>query len=260
MTHAAVAQHVRALEDRFGQTLMERAGRGMVATEAGARLSEDLARGFAEIAAGVRSLDEALTLGPLSITTTRTFAETWLMPRLPRFWKAHPDIPLTISADDAVADLRRDGHHIAIRYGATGQWPGLDARLLTSGHSVLVGHPDIANRIDPDEPLMDELQKLPWLITTTFDDFIAWIAGQGLDLDRVQASYFGSNSLVLAGTRAGGRPVDAADHRGRRRYRRRAACRADGARRRRSALQSLRRDTVGSGPGPGPGIRALAAC
>jgi len=204
VTHAAVAQHVRGLEERFGQSLMERGGRGMAPTAVGAALAEALARGFGEIAAGVRDVDNTLSRGPLSITTTRTFAETWLMPRLPRFWSAHPEIPLTISADDAVSDMRRDGHHLAIRYGATGYWSGHDARLLTSGHSVLVGHPDIANRIDPNRPLIEELQKLPWLIATAFDQFIAWIADQGLDLDTVQASYFDTNSLVLAGTRAGG--------------------------------------------------------
>lgn len=204
VTHAAIAQHVRALEERFGQSLMERAGRGVATTPAGARLADDLSRGFAEIAAGVRALDAMRSSGPLSVTTTRTFAETWLMPRLPRFWAAHPEIPLSISADDAVADLRRDGHHVAIRYGATGDWPGLESRFLTSGHSVLVGHPDLVAQIDPDADVIAEFQKLPWLVATTFDEFLVWIADQGLDMDRVKASYFDSNSLVLAGTRAGG--------------------------------------------------------
>ena len=204
VTHAAIAQHVRALEDRFGQPLMTRAGRGVAPTEAGARLAEDLSRGFAEIAAGVRHLDRSKATGPLAVTTTRTFAETWLMPRLPRFWAAHPDIPLIISASDDVADLRRDGFDAAIRYGATGLWPGLEARHLTKGHSVLVGHPDLVARMDPDGDFLAELAKLPWLLTKGFPDFERWAVVQGIDLSAVQSSIFDANSLVLAGTRAGG--------------------------------------------------------
>lgn len=204
VTHAAIAQHVRALEDRFGQPLMERVGRGVAPTESGEKFADDLARGFSEIAAGVHSIDAMRGTGPLSITTTRTFAETWLMPRLRGFWAAHPDIPLTISADDDVSDLRRDGHDLAIRYGATGNWPGLSSRFLTSGHSVLVAHPDLAARIDPKADLIAELQKLPWMVATVFDDFLAWAQSLGIDLDAAQTSYFDSNSLVLAGTRAGG--------------------------------------------------------
>ena len=56
VTHAAIAQHVRALEDEFGETLMERQGRNMVPTPAGRRFAHDLEAGFSEIAAGVRAL------------------------------------------------------------------------------------------------------------------------------------------------------------------------------------------------------------
>ncbi|MEM1272595.1 MAG: LysR family transcriptional regulator [Pseudomonadota bacterium] len=204
VTHAAVAQHVRALEDRFGQALMARAGRGVIPTEAGARLASDLARGFAEIAGGVRAIDALRGDGPLSITTTRTFAENWLMPRLPEFWSSHPETPLTISADDTAVDLRQTGHHIGIRYGATGSWPGLDARLLQSGYSVLVAHPKIAARVDGTQDWAQEMAKLPWLIENNFLEFHEWIEAQGISLQDVQVSYFDANPLVLAGTRAGG--------------------------------------------------------
>ncbi|MEM9318213.1 MAG: LysR family transcriptional regulator [Pseudomonadota bacterium] len=203
VTHAAVAQHVRALEERFGLPLMVRSGRGMVATVEGAQLADALGRGFAEIAGGVRALDEAQADGPLCLTTTRTFAENWLAPRLPRFWSSHADITLAISTGDAVIDLRQEGFHMAIRYSTTGQWPGYDARYLTSGRTVLVGHPDLAARVDGNADLLAEIEKLPWLIETDYTDFKAWMAAQGIVLDRVRATYLKGNPLVLSATRAG---------------------------------------------------------
>ncbi|MBF9034956.1 LysR family transcriptional regulator [Rhodobacterales bacterium HKCCE2091] len=207
VTHAAIAQHVRALEDRFGQPLMERSGRAMQPTAAGARLAADLARGFAEIAAGVRALDATTDAGPLALTTTRTFAENWLMPRLAGFWGEHPEIPLSISADDRVADLRRDGLHLAIRYGR-GKWPGLEAEFLTAANTIVVASPSLAARLpggfEPGHPgSLAALTDLPWLIDESYAEFTAWMRSKGLEPRDLKATQLQSNALVLAGTRAG---------------------------------------------------------
>ncbi|MBF9030652.1 LysR family transcriptional regulator [Rhodobacterales bacterium HKCCE3408] len=202
VTHAAVAQHVRALETHFGTALLERSGRTMTPTESGFALAAGLARGFEEIAASVRSLAASRGTGPLALTTTRTFAENWLMPRLPGFWSAHPDIPLSIFADDAVHDIRREGLHMAIRYGR-GNWPGVTSQFLFSGQTVVVAHPDLAGKIDRTGDVMGQLAKLPWLVETGYTDYFAWIAAQGLPADKMTITQFDGNPLVLAGTRAG---------------------------------------------------------
>lgn len=207
VTHAAIAQHVRSLESHFGQPLMTREGRGMEPTQAGRRLAGDLANGFAEIAAGVRGVMQQRGDGPISLTTTQSFAENWLMPRLAGFWQARPDIPLTIGADDRVHDLRREGLDIAIRYGR-GKWPGLEAEFLTSANTVLVGHPALAARLpltyaatSPEAPAM--LAELPWIVDQDYAEFFTWIRAQGLDPDTLPATRLSGNTLVLAACRAG---------------------------------------------------------
>ena len=117
VTHAAIAQHVRSLETHVGQPLLTRAGRRMVPTEAGARLATDLNDGFGQIIAGVRRLSEDADKRPIQITCTPNFAENWLMPRLIEFWGKHPDITLSVTPDNNIVDLRRDGYDVAIRYG-----------------------------------------------------------------------------------------------------------------------------------------------
>lgn len=207
VTHAAIAQHVRALEAHFGQQLIERQGRAMVPTPAGKRLAQDLAAGFAEIAAGVRTLTEARGDGPISLTTTQSFAENWLMPRLAGFWQARPDIPLTIAPDNQVHDLRREGHHLAIRYGR-GTWPGVEARLLTPANTIVVAHPAIAALLPEtyaaDAPdAVEMLADLPWVVDVWYGEFFTWIETEGLARTDVRATELATNNLVLAACRAG---------------------------------------------------------
>ncbi len=207
VTHAAIAQHVRSLETHFGQALLERAGRGMVPTAAGRQLAGDLNAGFAEIGAGVRSLMQAKGAQPISLTTTVTFAENWLMPRIAKFWSAHPDIPVTIAADNRVHDLRREGHDFAIRYGS-GKWPGLEARYLANALSLVVACPSVAARLpkeysasSPDAAT--QLAALPWLTHRGYGELESWIRAQGLKPDCLNSTELETNSLVLAACRAG---------------------------------------------------------
>ncbi len=207
VTHAAIAQHVRALEDEFGETLMERQGRNMVPTPAGRRFAHDLEAGFSEIAAGVRALRQSRGEGPISLTTTVTFAENWLMPRIARFWVERPDIPITIAADNRVHDLRREGHDLAIRYGR-GDWPGLEVTLLTPADTVIVAHPEVAARLpegydpaDPEAPAI--LARMPWLIDRSYGEVDSWLVDKGLDADALRRTELEGNNLVLAASRAG---------------------------------------------------------
>lgn len=206
VTHAAVAQHVRSLEAHFGQSLMQRQGRGVVATAMGQQLAGDLTRGFGEIAAGVRALTAEADGRPMSITTTPTFAENWLMPRLVKFWADHPEIALTVVAEEKIHDLRSDGHAMAIRYGR-GDWPGVEVEHLYSACPVIVAHPDLAGLPKGPAPGLPEditrLQDLPWLFDRSYEEFMRWLRENGLDPDAVRHTNLGKNTLVLAACRSG---------------------------------------------------------
>lgn len=207
VTHAAIAQHVRALEDHFGQPLMERSGRSMAVTAAGRRLAQDLGDGFGLIAAGVRALSQARADRPIAVSTTQNFAENWLAARLAGFWKAHPELPVTIAPDNAMVDLRRDGFDLAIRFGQ-GRWPGVEARLLTRGHRVVVASPDVAAQLPTGysttaPKAIQALTGFPWLPDPTDMEIFTWFRALGADPDRMQVTRMQTNGLVLAAVRSG---------------------------------------------------------
>src|SRR5688500_3821208 len=116
LTQAAVSYQVKALEDRLGAPLFVRE-RGRVRLSApGQRLLPTLSQAFDAIEAAFASNsaeDEAL----LTITTTHTYANTWLAWRLGAFQMAHPDLAVRMSTDNALVDLRSGEADVAIRAG-----------------------------------------------------------------------------------------------------------------------------------------------
>lgn len=205
VTHAAIAAHVRALESEFGQPLLRRSGRGMVPTQAGADLSRDLGNGFSEIAAGVRSLKQGREDRPVTLTTTPSFAENWLMPCLPAFWSAHPEVPLTVRTDHNIVDLRREGVDLAIRHGK-GPWPGLEGTILTQAKMVVVAQPGRFGPVPEDltsKAAWSRLKNLRWLLNEANDEYNQRLQRLGIGKDALKATVLESNILLLPACRAG---------------------------------------------------------
>ena len=200
VTHAAIAQHVRSLETHVGQPLLTRAGRRMVPTEAGARLATDLNDGFGQIIAGVRRLNEDADKRPIQITCTPNFAENWLMPRLIEFWGKHPDITLSVTPDNNIVDLRRDGYDVAIRYG-NGEWPGTDSAHLVKADYVVVVHRDLLGGRRP--CCMTELTDVPWVFCPHLPVYRTWAVQSGLDPAKITEHELATMSMVSSAVKSG---------------------------------------------------------
>jgi LysR family glycine cleavage system transcriptional activator len=200
VTHAAIAGHVRALEQFFGTTLLTRAGRGMDPTPEGALLARSLSEGFEVIVAACRDLVDRGKARPLSVTTTPTFAEQWLMPRLSTFWAAHPDVSVTINPTADVTDLRRNGHDVAIRYGK-GDWEGLESEPLLVGDFLVVAAPNLAARLR-DAPL-DILARQLWLMSDNRAEAPHIVAALGIEEADLRSYTLATNGMVLSALRAG---------------------------------------------------------
>lgn len=116
VTVAAVSHQVRQLEDGLGQKLLER-GRMVTLTPAGKAIYPLLRDGFDQIAQAFALLGGAKEGDAIQVSTTRAFAERWLMPRLAKFNEIYPHILVSIHASEKVVDLRSETVDLAIRYG-----------------------------------------------------------------------------------------------------------------------------------------------
>lgn len=98
VTPAAISHQVKALEEFLGIPLFRRLNRGLELTPAARAALPKLSEGFASLAQAVASMRPQPDIGQLTINVAPSFAARWLMPRLHRFFAAHPDIDVRISA------------------------------------------------------------------------------------------------------------------------------------------------------------------
>lgn len=178
VTHAAIAQQVKKLEEWFGVPLMQRAGRGVATTEQGSTLARGLTEGFATIQTAVDTLSEDDAARPLKITLTPSFAANWLMPRLGGFRAAHPDIEIMLNPTAEAIDLIADGYDIGFRFGA-GEWARLETEhILDGGHAVFAATSLLAGR-KVESPA--DVAALPWVQELGMDERGVWLKAHGIE-------------------------------------------------------------------------------
>ncbi len=200
VTHAAVAQQVRALEAHLGMPLVFREGRGLGLTDEGARLAAACREGFETIETAVAELTDADRARPLRITITPSFAAQWLMPRLGGFWAKHPEIALSLHPDQRVVDLAAERMDLAIRFGA-GSWPGTEAELLTPAFYTVVGAPSLVGDAQTMTP--DDMARLPWVIEEGWPEQFAWLKSIGVDPENIVRHVVPTEELALSAARQG---------------------------------------------------------
>lgn len=148
LTHSAISQQIKLLEEQLGFALFDRRGRRVVLNAAGAALLRAVEPALAQIDEGVRAAAVAASGAEhrLRITVLPSFAQHWLLPRMGLWRERHPDISMELHTSQEVMDLKRDGFHAALRQGK-GPWRGLQATCLIDSPSVVVCTPVVARRL-----------------------------------------------------------------------------------------------------------------
>ncbi|ASC66282.1 LysR family transcriptional regulator [Achromobacter denitrificans] len=131
LTHSAVSQQIKGLEEQLGFPLFERSGRGIVLNTAGAALLCAVQGALTQLDEGVLAASAAAAGDEqrLRVSVLPSFAQRWLLPRMARWRARHPSLALEIDSSQQVVDLLRDGFHAALRFGR-GPWAGVESEPL----------------------------------------------------------------------------------------------------------------------------------
>ncbi|WP_424820537.1 LysR family transcriptional regulator [Salinisphaera sp.] len=154
LSPAMVGNHLRALEERTGMTLLNRTTRRQSLTEFG----RVYYRRCVEILELIEDTDmlaqqsHAVPRGKLRITAPHAFGADWLMPALTAYTAQYPQVNIDLVVDDRLFDLVDDQFEAAIRIGELAN-EDLVARRLSPFRSVLCAAPAyIAARGQPHQP------------------------------------------------------------------------------------------------------------
>ena len=119
VSHSAVSQALRRLEERLGVALVQRTTRSVRLTDAGERLYASVRPALDEVRAAVAAVGELgeAPRGTLRLHLT-TGAETYFNgPLLAGFLAAHPHVRLDLSVSETAVDIVAEGYDAGARLG-----------------------------------------------------------------------------------------------------------------------------------------------
>jgi LysR family transcriptional regulator, glycine cleavage system transcriptional activator len=133
VTHGAVSQQIRLLEDWLGSpALFRRSVRRVVLTPAGAALLAEFGPALDRISAAVqqhRARQGDAPVAVLRVNALATFSMRWLLPRIRRFRAEHPDIEVRLTTSNETIDALSDSFDVVIRGGPDASY-GFSSRFL----------------------------------------------------------------------------------------------------------------------------------
>jgi DNA-binding transcriptional LysR family regulator len=100
-THGAVSKQLRALHDDLGFQLFDKAGTGLKANAVGLELADAVSKALGELSTRYGQVRRQARSPQVHVACSATFAMGWLVPHLPAFAQAHPDIRIRLSMTSA---------------------------------------------------------------------------------------------------------------------------------------------------------------
>lgn len=203
VTQAAISHQIKGLEEWLGHPLFRRMNRALALTEAGMAYLAPVGTAMDTLAEATERLFQSEGGGALTVTTMPSFAAKWLVMRLARFQRRHPEWDVRVQTSVQMTDFARQDIDLAIRFGR-GRWPGLTAeRLLTEDIFPVCSPALLDGPSPPSHP--EDLGRY----TLLHDDYeISWAhwfaaAGIGCTLDSDRGLHFDDSSLTLQAAIAG---------------------------------------------------------
>ena len=203
LTHSAISQQIRTLEEFVGQPLFVREGGGVVLTDAGVLFANQLADGFEQIDRALSSVKERTVKQSITLDVDPELAQSWLVARLPALLGALAGTSLTVLSTRRYERSAFERVDIALRYGY-GEWEGFENALICGDRLTAVGSPALLEARGLNLPLTaEQVLDLP-LLGYTKRSWIPWLTAAGMPAVEPDAvAVFDNAAGLIAAASAG---------------------------------------------------------
>jgi len=201
LTASAVSHGIDSLEKWLGVELFRRRPRGVTLTPAGRHLLPYVSEGLSMIALGAQRLPGRRAERRVVLSVAPTFAQRFLVPRLPKFRALHPGIRVSIDTSHRQALFPMEGVDLSIRMGK-GVWPGVRSDLMFRERLVPVASAAYLASLSRDGRM--DWSKATYLRMSSLEyDWNAWIEGAGEKIEIVDDLNFDTVMLASEAASAG---------------------------------------------------------
>ena len=165
VTHGAVSQQVRLLEEWLGASLFERHNRRVVLTPAAEAYLAEVGPLFEQLSQATARYGLLETVSrTLSVNAPATFTLRWLVPRLAQFRAEHPDVDVKVETSNESVESLKEIYDVVIR-GGPDTFYGYSMQLFLSEERLPVCSPALLQRLPLRTP--DDLREHTLLHTSS---------------------------------------------------------------------------------------------
>ena len=179
LTHSAISQQIRTLEEFIGQPLFVREGRGSNLTDAGQLFASVLSDGLAQVDRALSSVKNRSVPLRLSIDVDSELAQNWLNARLPTLLEAVSGYEVVFLSMPRAERPSFERVDVSLRYGY-GEWEDCEIVPICGDRVTAVASPALLERYRIEAPIAPaQVLDLP-LLGYTRRSWIPWLDAAGL--------------------------------------------------------------------------------
>ena len=145
VSHSAVSQQIKLLEEYLSIELFARQGRQIQLTELGAQYAQRLQPAFEQMLQATHQLCSIKQPNKLTISMPASLATHWFIPRLDSLQKAHPELEIHLVTAQHKQQEVLQGLVDCTIYSAEVPWDNLENTALFADDLVLVCSPALLN-------------------------------------------------------------------------------------------------------------------
>ena len=203
LTQSAISQQVRLLELKFGSVLFLRKSRGLALTDEGRRLLPMVSQAIGTLKAAAENFDRGTSTNALTIATSVSIAQWYIVPNLKRFHEANPGTTVRLMTKVWPDEFLGTGVDAEIRFDSL-KSPRKNSSILGLNQVVLVAAPEIASKLPPGQPDADVILEYPLIQAVgTADTWQTWADSAKIKRRITPAYLVDSHGLAIDLARSG---------------------------------------------------------
>jgi LysR family glycine cleavage system transcriptional activator len=201
LTQGAISRAVATLEEQLGAALFARVRQRIQLTPAGEAYLNKVQPALRKLEAATLELKAFKGAGGvLNLAILPTFGTKWLIPRMPAFSAAHPEVLVNFTTRIYAFDFEAEELDAAIHLGE-GRWPGALLDPLFEEEVMVVCSPTLIPHLRTPDDLKDQVLLQ---MASRPQGWEEWLAAKGLSgIDGRRGPRFEHHAMVLEAAVAG---------------------------------------------------------